>query len=102
MSPDLFSDLDVDYGDPRPSLARARRLVDRVEGLAFILDDTFPSACRDVGREAGSMGAHAVARACGWLSDIRTLDRHGYDAMHARAEDIARRWLQRIEAERLS
>ena len=100
MSPetlDMFGP-DVDYGKPNfVSLARARELLADVVELADIMDETFVDRCRDVAERARGMGAHSVARVVTWLYHHETLSRHGYDAMHFYAEDVAKRWLARQE-----
>lgn len=89
----------VPLGTARVSLARARFLVEQVENLGHEIDDYYES-CAFVLNLARRMRAHAVARVVGWLADPRTLDRHGYDAMHGRAERVANRWLRRQEVGR--
>lgn len=101
--PELFDGMAVDYGRPNfVSLTPARRLVVDVCELANIMDESFFDCCRRVSAQARRHGAHSVARAVCWLTHPDTLSRHGYDAMHFRAEDVARRWLARQEAARLS
>ena len=91
------------YGTPRPSLSRARELVAEVEALAAWDADTdtrdWPDVTDAVARRAERVGAHSVARAVRWLAHPCSLDRHGYDTIHFRAEDTAHRWLARMEQE---
>ena len=91
----------ADLGSPNfVSLAKARALVADVVDLANVMDETFVDRCEAVVSRARKMGAHSIARACRWLWAPGTLDRHGYDAMHFRAEDVAHRWLRRQETKR--
>ena len=91
----------VPLGSPNfVSLAKARALVADVEDLANVMDETFYTQCQALARQAESMGAHSVARVCRWVWRVDTLERHGYDAMHFRAEDVAHRWLRRQETKR--
>ena len=99
MPLDLFDGMAIDYGEPVVSMKRARRLVERVEELAGEIDGLVDAGLA-VEREAKALGAHSVARAVFWLLLPETLSRHGYDAMHARAERIARNWLKRMEVTR--
>lgn len=96
MSTDLFTGMEVDYGRPRPNLERIRRLVERVEALEECVD-FWPDCCFRVATHARNVGAHSVARAVEWLTHPETLERHGHDAMHIRAEKVARTWLERAE-----
>ena len=95
----LFPDLPT--APPVPSLTKARALLARVEDLESVMDD-FPAECRAVARYAKNLGAHSVARACRWISCYEAFERHGYDAIHARAERIAEKWVERLERGRLS
>lgn len=89
---------DVDYGPPNfVSLAKARRLLVDVIALADVMDETFVDRCEAVADRARRMGAHSVVRAVTWLYHCEVLGRHGYDAMHFRVEDVARRWVARQE-----
>lgn len=92
----LFAGMAVDYGTPRPNLTRARALVEGVEAMASEMDEFVEKGLRLV-TEARRLGAHSVARAVRWLLEPDTLGRHGYDAMHIRAERIAHGWLRRHE-----
>lgn len=102
---DMFGP-DVDYGKPRPSLARARELVAAIELLETRVDETWrPEVCR-IAEEARQIGAHSVARAARWLASYRLWDKGGWismngpDAAHWHVEDCARRWLARQERAR--
>lgn len=98
---DLFAGMEVDWGRPNfVSLTPARALVADVCALAFIMDESFYGRCRVVASDARRLGAHSIARAVCWIAHPDTLGRHGYDAMHFRAEDCARRWLRRVESQR--
>lgn len=99
MTPDLFDGLDVDYGESRVSLGRARRLVERVHDLEASIDNYYED-CWAVRMEARHLGAHSVARAVGWIAHPDTLGRHGPDVMFARAERVATAWLRRQEVSR--
>ncbi len=101
MTPDLFAGMEVDYGEWRPSLSDARKLVAEVEGLAS-LTDTFYDQCQRVIARARKLGAWSVARAVCWISTPDTFDRYGYSEVHIRVEKVARKWLERWERERLS
>ena len=91
----------ADFGSPNfVSLKRARDLVADVEDLANVVDETWPDRIMSVAEKARRMGAFSVERVVWWLFNPCTLDRHGYDAMHFRAEDVAHRWLRRQEMKR--
>lgn len=99
MTTELFPPDEV-TGPPLRSarLAKARRLLADVEALAWNMEPTFHDDCTRVAERAERMGAHSVARAVRRLCNPETLDRHGYDAMHSRAEGAALRYLAQIEA----
>ena len=97
---------EVPEGPVRPSLAKARELVAEVEALNAwdpdVTSEDWPIACARVAKAARRQGAHSVARVVCWLADYRSLDRHGYDATSFRAEDVANRWLSRLERSAVS
>lgn len=93
---DLFAGMAVDYGRPRLNLSRARALVEGVEAMAWEMDEFAAKGLR-LAVEARELGAHSVARAVRWLIEPEVVERHGYDAMHGRAERVARGWLARQE-----
>lgn len=100
MTPDLFTGMDVDYGEWRPSLSDVRQLVVSVDALAYSMDNWVEDCQRTIAL-ARKLRAWSVARAVCWLMHPETLDRHGPDAMHIRAERVARNWLERWERQRM-
>lgn len=97
----LFDGLQVDLGRPHLSLAKARSLADAVVELEFVVDETWPTRCEAAIRAARSAGAHHIARIATWLMHPETMERYGYDAMHATANRMANQWLARLERTRL-
>lgn len=69
--------------------------------LANVVDETWLDRITATAERARRTKAYSIERVVWWLLDVRTLDRHGYDAMHIRAEAAAHRWLVRQERSRL-
>lgn len=94
---DLFGDTPVDWGAPRPSLARARRLVERVERVWEEEGQTWELNVADCALEAQRLRAHALQRGLLWLLHPKAYERHDSESMDIRVERIARNWLARLE-----
>jgi hypothetical protein len=100
---DLFTAAGVDLptGPARRDLTAARKLLAEVEALADIVDEPFVPRCREVADRAERMGAHSVARACRWYAVPAVCDMYGWDHVEIKVERAARRYVERIERERL-
>ena len=96
--PELFPV--ASYGTPRPSLSRARELVERIV-VYLSLDsdgwDEFDDGLARLAEDARAMGAHSVARALRWLSMPGMIDLADPTAGFDRTARIAHRWLARME-----
>lgn len=95
MTLELFAD--VDYGTPRPSLAKARSLVERIEALEEVEYDVVTVACK-LAAEARALGAHSVARALVYFASPEAYEVGGPFRLEIIATHAARRWLRRQEA----
>lgn len=100
--PSLFDSMGpVDYGRPRVSLSAARELVAAVEEMCLNPEWVWGQTSALVER-ARNLGAHALARMIWYVSEPGLWSRP-YCRLLTDADitEAARRWLARIEAERV-